>query len=529
MLQEDKYFSSLSEEEIWQRYCGFLDLSLDEYMCIQQHLLEEQIALVADSALAKKIMGNEKPKSVEEFRRLVPLTKYDDYEPYLVERRDDVLAVEPLEWCHSSGRGGNFKWIPYTSSALEESSRLFVSYMILASANRKGEVKIKPGERVIMHIPPQGYSSYTFCYHASQAFTVRLIPTLEEAEGQDLRERIQKGFQMALRSGVDEIASISSVMVKVGERMAEEAQGLRLSPFMLHPRVLSRFMRGWLRSKLQKRSMFPKDLWSPKCIITGGTDTSIYKDSVAHYWGQIPFEMYGASEVPTIAVQNWTKKWLTFIPYFAFWEFIPEDESIKSREDSNYHPSTLLYDELEAGKVYEVVLTHFHGMPFLRYRIGDTIKVVALSDDEAGVKLPQVVFHARVGETIDLASLARLTERVIWQALANTGVRFEEWAACKEYDRDRAYLRMYIELKEERDATEIERLLDEHLKVVDPDYRDIDSYLEFQPIKVTVLSEGTFERFYQERVKEGADLAHLKPTHINADEAILQELVKLSG
>ncbi len=529
MLREDKYFQSLSEEELWQRYCSFLELSVEQFMETQEHLLKEQIELVAESPLAKKIMRNNKPSSVEEFRRLVPLTTFDDYEEHLNKRDEDVLAVKPLEWCHSSGRGGSFKWIPYTSEALEEASKLFVSYLILAAATRKGEVKIKPGERVIMHIPPRPYASWAFCYHASQAFSIRLIPSLEEAEGQGFRERIQAGFQMALRSGVDEIASISSVMVKVGERMAEEAQGMRLSSFMLQPRVLLRFGRAWLRSKMEKRPMLPKDLWSPKAIITGGTDTSIYKESVAYYWGQIPFEIYGAAEVPTIAVQNWTRKWLTFIPYFAFLEFIPEDESIRSREDKKYRPSTVLLNELEVGKVYELVLTQFQGMPFLRYRIGDTIKVAALSDDEAGVNLPQIVFHSRVGETIDLASLARLTERVIWQALANTGIKYEEWAACKDYEGDKAFLRLYIELKEEREAGEIAELMDGQLKVVDPDYRDLDSYLEFQPVKITLLSEGTFERYYEEKVKEGADLAHLKPPHMNASEAVIQQLLQLSG
>jgi hypothetical protein len=527
MKPEDQYFKTLPQKELWQRYCGFLDLSVDEFMDIQEHLLNQQIELVADSPLGKKIMGNNKPGSVEEFRRVVPLTTYDDYEPYLSEQREDSLAVKPLTWCHSSGRGGGFKWIPYTAEALEESSRLFVSYMILATAGYKGDIRIRPGERVIMHIPPRGYASWTFCYYATQAFTIRLIPSLEEAEGQELRDRIQKGFQLALRSGVDEIASISSVMVKVGERMAEEAQGMRLSPFMLRPEVAFRFARGWLRSKLEKRMILPKDLWSPKCIITGGTDTSIYKDSVAHYWGRIPFEMYGASEIPTIAVQNWTKKWLTFIPHFAFWEFIPEDESRKSREDKDYQPATLLLNEIEPGNIYEVVLTHFHGMPFMRYRIGDAIKVIALSDNEAGVNLPQIIFHSRVGETIDLAGLARLTERVIWQALANTGVKHEDWVACKEYDKDKAFLRLYIELKEEREAAEIESLMDRQLKAIDPDYRDLDSYLEFQPVRVTVLPQGTFDRFYEEKVKEGADLAHLKPPHMNASEAVIKQLVQL--
>jgi hypothetical protein len=528
MPQEDQFFRTLPEEELWQRYCGFLNLSVDEFMEIQEHLLEQQIDLVADSTLGKKIMGGNKPGSVEEFRRIVPLTTYEDYEPYLSERQNDALAVKPIEWCHSSGRGGSFKWIPYTAEALEESSRLFVSYLILATANHKGDIRIHPGERVIMHIPPKGYASWTFCYHAARAFAIRLIPSLEEAEGQELRDRIQKGFQIALRSGVDEIASISSVMVKVGERMAEEAQGMRLSPFMLQPQVAFRFARGWLRSKLEKRAMLPKDLWSPKCIITGGTDTSIYKESVAYYWGKIPFEMYGASEVPTIAVQNWTKKWLTFIPYFAFWEFIPEEESRKSREDKDYKPKTLLLNELEPGNIYEVVLTHFHGMPFMRYRIGDAIQVMAMRDDEAGVNLPQITFHSRVGETIDLAGLTRLTERVIWQAIVNTGIKHEDWAACKEYDEDKAFLRLYIEMKEERDTAEIEHMIDKQLKSIDPDYRDLNSYLEFQPIRITVLSQGTFERFYQEKVKEGADLAHLKPPHMNAPEAVIRQLAQLS-
>jgi len=528
MLREDKYFYTLTEKKLWQRYCGFLALSVDEFLEIQEDLLMQEIDLVADSALGKRIMGGRKPRSVEEFRRLVPLTTYEDYEPYLSERQEDALAVKPLAWCHSSGRGGKFKWIPYTSEALEVAGRLFVTYMILATANRRGEVRIKPGERVIINLPPRPYCSGTFCYHASQALSLRLIPPLEEGERMEFRERIQKGFQTALHTGVDEIGSLSSVMVKVGERMAEQAQGMRLSRFMLQPRVFFTMTRGWLRSKLKKSPMLPKDLWSPKGIIVGGADTNIYKEGVAYYWGRMPLEIYGGSEVPTIAVQNWNKKWLTFIPYSAFWEFIPEDESIKSREDKSYHPTTVLLNELEEGKLYEVVLTQLYGMPLLRYRVGDVIKVVALSDDEAGVNLPQIVFHTRVGETIDLAGLARLTEGVIWQAIANTGIKYEDWLAHKEYALDKTFLHLYLELREEREAAEIERLVDEQLRIVDVDYRDIDSYLQLQPVKVTLLLQGTFERYYQEKVKEGADLAHLKPPHINAPEPVIQRLLQLS-
>ena len=38
-----------SPKEIWQEYCGFLDLSMEEYMQIQKSLLTEQIKLLSDS------------------------------------------------------------------------------------------------------------------------------------------------------------------------------------------------------------------------------------------------------------------------------------------------------------------------------------------------------------------------------------------------------------------------------------------------------------------------------------------------
>ncbi|MDP2718445.1 MAG: GH3 auxin-responsive promoter family protein, partial [Dehalococcoidia bacterium] len=112
MLPEDKYFQTLTREELWKRYCGFLDLSIGEFMDIQKELLTDQIERVAESVLGRKIMNNHKPKTIEEFRETVPLTTYDDYEPYLSEKQDSSLAVKPEYWCHSSGRGGNFKWLP---------------------------------------------------------------------------------------------------------------------------------------------------------------------------------------------------------------------------------------------------------------------------------------------------------------------------------------------------------------------------------------------------------------------------------
>jgi len=183
---------------------------------------------------------------------------------------------------------------------------------------------------------------------------------------------------------------------------------------------------------------------------------------------------------------------------------------------------------VEEGKLYEVVVTHFYGMPLLRYRLNDLIKIVSLHDNEAGINLPQISFQRRVDEVIALAGLAKLDEKTIWQAIANSGIKYVDWSATKDYDRNQGVLHLYLELKDEKEPTDIAAMVDEQLKIIDTDYKDIDEYLSFQPVRVTLLSPGTFQRFMEEKTGEGADLAHLKPPRINPPEATLQRLLQLS-
>ena len=46
---------------------------------------------------------------------------------------------------------------------------------------------------------------------------------------------------------------------------------------------------------------------------------------------------------------------------------------------------------------------------------------------------------------------------------------------------------------------------------------------------MTLVAPGTYERYYQEMRKEGADLARLKPPHMNPTDAALSKLLRLGG
>ena len=527
MLHEDEFYSTFSDAELWNRYCGFLDLTVKEFLDIQNELLLDQIERVADSMLGKKLMGDRKPATVEEFRKSVPLTTYDDYEPYLTEKREDVLAAKSLWWCHSAGRGGRFKWIPQSKEVFEKCVKGYLAAFILSSTAKKGEINVRPGFNLLATIAPPPYTSGYIMTALSQGITFKLIPPLEDVE-LSFHERIKKGFKMAMRDGVDIMGAVTSILARMGEEFSHQTGKMQFSLELLHPSIIFRLIRALIRSKRYKRTILPKDLWSPKGIIASGLDTEIYKDAVTHYWGITPHELYAGTEGLVYAMQSWNKKAMTFLPDLIFLEFIPYEKSMEDEEKSSHNMPTVLLNELQEGKLYEVVITQFYGMPLLRYRMHDIIKVVSLEDVETGTKLPQITFQRRLGETINLAGLTQLDEKTIWRAIANTGIKYVDWLACKEYMQNQTYLRIYIEPKEKIDANEIERRIDEELRLIDIDYQDLSAYLDLQPIKITELPSGTFQAYIDEKISEGADIAHLKPNHINPPQKVLQRLLELS-
>jgi hypothetical protein len=526
MITKDELFRTGNQERIWQKYCGFLDLSLVEFMEIQEQLLMDQIELVYDSPLAKKFMPR-KPKDVPEFRRLVPLTTYEDYAPYLGEKKEDVLAVKPYCWARTSGRGGAPKWVPYTERGIEKFGMLSIALMILACTTRKGEVNIGRGIRVLHNLPPPPYLTGILAQVLAEQLDACVIPPLDEYKNADFETRTRAGFAIALRMGVDMLSSLTSVLVKMGERFTESSGQLKFSRDMLHPKIIWRLATAWLRSKCEGRIILPRDLWPLKGLACYGTDTSIYREQLTYYWGEKPLEIYATTETGLIATHAWNKKSMTFVPSSCFLEYVPEKEWLKSRENKDYRPSTVLLDEVKPGGRYEIITTNFYGMPFLRYRLGDLIKVVALEDEEAGIKLPQMVFDSRADDLIDIAGFPRLDEKTMWRTIVNTGIKYEDWSARKEYEQNKPVLHLYIELKQETEPMELEKLIHQELVNIYPDYRDLESMLGIRPLRVTLLPAGSFQRYYEKKKMSGADLAHLKPPHMNASDTVIQDLLSL--
>jgi phenylacetate-coenzyme A ligase PaaK-like adenylate-forming protein len=188
-----------------------------------------------------------------------------------------------------------------------------------------------------------------------------------------------------------------------------------------------------------------------------------------------------------------------------------------------------LLDEIEAGGIYELVLTNFHGGVMTRYRIGDMVRITALRNEKLGIRLPQMTFERRVDDVLYFV-VVKLTEKLIWQAIESLGFAYEDWIAYKIPGED--VMNLLIEPKGDTKVDEVKLARDIETQLLDSgksgykasgvneDWRDM---LDFS-VEVILLPQGTFARYTAQRQSEGSDLAHLKPPHVNPPEKVISLL-----
>ena len=515
---------------VWSKYCGHFDLSIDEFMQIQERLLFEQFDILKDSALGKRFFGKKPPKTIQEFRDRVPFTTYDDYVDFLLEKDESLLPKANYRWCHTSGRSGKykFKWIPYTDRMYERFGEITFSAMILSSATYKGDVKFDLNDVLLLGTAPVPYASGWASRSVDDLVDLRFLPSLEEGEKMEFAERISSGFKMGMDAGVDYFYGLASVLGKMGESFekgggtnASSLKGLKLSTIL-------RLIKGMAIAKLQGRPLLPKDIWKLKGVMTAGMDTDVYREKVTHYWGRAPLEAYASTEGLGLCMQAWNYKGMTLFPDVDFYEFIPFDEHLKSKEDPSYTPKTVLTNELTPG-IYEIVFTNLLGGVVMRYRVGDLLEVTALKDDEINCNLPQFKFYSRGDDLIDLGGIVRFTEKTIWQALDAAGLEYIDWTAKKEYNDEKPYLSIYIEFTSTNHVPveEAEALVEDAIKKLNPEYVGLNQILGDRNLRITELPAGAFGNFIKAQKAAGADLAHLKPAHMQPQDHVFNRLINL--
>jgi len=506
-------------------------------MTIQKRLLLEQIVLLKNCELGRKIMRGAMPETVEEFREQVPLTTYNDYCPELIDRREEVLPAKTARWVRTSGRSDerSSKWVPLSDDFCSEYETVTGTIVILAFCQYRGDTsRVREHLRALFTLGPPDYGTGAIGDVGQKALGLAFLPSKIIGDV-SFEERIRAGFAEALYRGIDGFGGLPSVLVAVGEQFRQQSGKIDMHFMFAHPMALIRLMKGLTKSKLAHRAMLPRDLWTIKGVLGGGTDAGIFKARVNELWGKYPLELYGGTEGGIYATQTWDYEGLTLIPTLNFFEFIPEDEHFKWQFDHSYQPKTVLLDQVKSGEVYEFVITNFHGGIMTRYRVGDLIRITSLNNEKLNIGLPQLTFERRADELIDITGFGRLTERIIWQAIENTHIPYVDWTARKEVIGNNPTLHLFVELKDNYVASESGLATAVYNELIELDnrynyniyraYGDPITVLGVKPVAITLLPQGAFSLYIAQRQSDGAPLGHLKIVHINPSDKALALLM----
>lgn len=204
-------------DAIWKEYCGFLDLTMQDYMKIQNRLMEEQDQLWSDCELGKSILKGRRPSGIDEFRRLVPLTTYEDYADMLLQKRSETLPGNPIIWIQTTWEGGRhpIKVAPYTRSMLDTYRNNVVACLILATSREKGKFDVEETDKILYGLAPLPFATGLFPLALKEDIDIRFLPEVEDAVNMSFGERNKEGFKMAMKQDVEFFFGLGSVAYAV--------------------------------------------------------------------------------------------------------------------------------------------------------------------------------------------------------------------------------------------------------------------------------------------------------------------------
>ncbi len=519
------------QETAWERFTGFRNLTVEQFCEIQEQLLVEQIRTIGSSKFGMRLLRMSKPKSAKEFRENIPITTYADYTKHLdPNAREDLPAFEYM-WAHTTGAQARYKYVPYTRRAYTRLLDNLMGAFILSTAREPGDVRIGPGSSIMYNVPPRPYLSGFVAFGMERRFGLKGVLEPAVAEHMEFKTKIRSNFETAMESKVDLIISMTSVLVSAGEQFSESLsrkkakKKKRQNRTRLSWRAKLKLGLAIVKAAFKGRKPRAGDVWDAKGIIGWGVDTPIFRDKVEGHWGMAPREIYACTEGGVMGVQGLDSDGMVFNPYMNFVEFLPTSEGEKLDNDPSYSAKTHLMNEVIPGDTYEVVISSYYGMPFVRYRLGHHIRFMKPVNTEG---LPEFEFLGRSDDRLDIAGFTRIDEKTMWEAVEGTGLPIGSWTARTERRNGNTILHLYAEADASIAQKDAEDKIHMALRSEDDFYRDLEDMLGIRPLEVTFLPSGTWDRYYDDRLKQGLQLHDLVPPRMNSSESVVSDLLSLA-
>jgi GH3 auxin-responsive promoter len=496
---------------------------------IQEQVLLEKVCRNAQSDFGRD-HGFASIRSVDDFRRAVPVSTYDDYEPYIdkVRHGQGSAMFGPGQtvrmFAMTSGTTSRPKYIPVTDAFLKEYRRGWLTWGVGAyldhpSALQSGILQlVSPANDEIAPcgIPCGAISGLSAQMQHKALHNVYVLPP-EAVQIKDTQTKYYVALLLSLERRCLVIASANpSTLLGLAATMGSQADRLLrdvsdgtlgddvdVSGDVRH--AVNRKLKGDVtrRREIEQAAsadggLTPKAVWEMPFIgcWKGGT-LGLYLQEFPRYYGHWPARDIGlvASEGRmTIPLSDEASAGVLDIQGH-FFEFLP------ARDGQRAGDEPLLPHQVELGREYFILLTNSAGL--YRYDIGDIVRVTGFHEGS-----PLLEFLSKGAHYSSLTG-EKLAEHQVTVAMGRAtdeaNLRLTSYCLAPRWTGGVPHYVLLVEEQDLSDAPAARQLcsaLDRLLREANIEYNAKRASGRLGPVCVKTVPRGTWRRFDLKTIAE---------------------------
>ncbi len=499
-------------------------------------------------------------KTIADYQKMVPLSTYDDYAPYvdrMIHNKENNLMFTGwnVRYCSSSGSVGKPKILPKSVKDLWTMQCVGFSGTVATSAHHLKKYKNKkmPAQMgpLVLILTGHPLEDGKMCNGAAQIPVLYLLPitrffctspsSLLVPEHEELLDTSYLQLRFALEnSKVSYIGSLVITLVTTmfdylkenWEMLCDDIEKGIINPnIKITPELKAEYSKKFkpnpkraaeLRREFEKGfddpiapRIWPKLTWAYGMV---GSNLKVFVEKLRKYIGDdVPIHGMGfaAAEGFFAMATKLDSHDGTLLPHTLFYEFLPISDD---DEDDIDETKALLIDQLEMGKKYELVVSNFSGL--YRYRMEDVVQVTGMHNNT-----PTIEFLYRRNLGMNLANEKTTTEMVDMAAKQTADEMGNEFVGHSLYADYSTNPPRYCMLAEpvnpvsEEDRQKYIDILDEKFKQFNEKYFKYRRWGMINRPEVLFLQPKTYWDYREYLRSKGKVLNQVKPvTIINSEE-----------
>lgn len=498
--------------------------------------------------------------SIEDYQRMVPLSTYADYEPYverMIHGREKNLMFSGINvrYCSSSGSVGKPKILPKGIKDLWNMQCIGFSCSISTAAHYLKKVKgiRMPAQMgpLVLILTGHPLEDGKMCNGAGQVpltYLKAITPTfctsptsLLYPEHEELLDTSYLQLRFALENS--KVSYLGSIVVTLlttmfdyleenWEMLCDDIEKGIINPnIKITPELYKEYSKKFkpnpkraaeLRREFEKGfdtpiapRIWPKLTWAYGMI---GSNLKVYVEKLRKSIGNdIPIHNMGfaAAEGFFSMATELDVHDGVLLPHTLFFEFLPIEDEEEGGDES---VTPLLIDQLEVGKKYEIVVSNFSGL--YRYRMEDVVQVTRMHNNT-----PQIEFLYRRNLGMNIANEKTTTQMVDFavkktaEAMGNEFVGHSLYADYSTNPPRYCLLAEPVNPVSEEDRQKYIDILDEEFKGVNEKYYKYRRWGMINRPEVLFLKPKTYWDYRESLRAKGKVLNQIKPvTIINSEE-----------